>query len=410
MFIPQKNESLLMFGKWTTRIGNILFDYVNSMIIVKGSPAASFLLALYQSGETIISVIFNLVGGVIADGGSKKGILIVTDIISALICFVLSFSMFCELSAVSLILANILLAIIHSFNAPTYKSITRELVEKDRIELFFSISNGGNEVIMVVGPILCACLVDVVGTRGALLIDSITFLLSALSEIMLVPLKTHSSKKKLKSGMIRGIASGLRYLANEKRILMLVILSAMVNFFLAGYNLLLPFTDKMYNSVCDSFYSKALVAQAIGGILGSAFCASPKKKTDEQKLATFLGLTGAFLIFIPVSYSTKNIILCLVPFVGFNASLSVFNIKFMTYTQMCVDPKFAGRVFSIIFTIAVLFMPVGSLAFSFLCNSVEISNYYFVGGGIVLLTLFFNIIGYIVVGKGKLINEYSSRN
>ena len=59
----------------------------------------------------------------------------------------------------------------------------------------------------------------------------------------------------------------------------------------------------------------------------------------------------------------------------------------MSYVQIAVDENYLGRVFSIIFTVAVLFMPVGSFAFSLFINPSNVNSFYLVGGGIVGLAV-----------------------
>ena len=71
----RKNEALLWFGKWTSKLGNIVFDYANSVSIVGAFSRAPWVLALYQSSETVIQIVFNLIGGAKADSGSRKKIL-----------------------------------------------------------------------------------------------------------------------------------------------------------------------------------------------------------------------------------------------------------------------------------------------------------------------------------------------
>lgn len=92
-----KNEYLLWFGKWTSKLGNIVFDYANSVSIVGAFSHTPWVLALYQSSETVIQILFNLIGGAKADSGSRKKMLVITDLLSALICLAVSF--FCCLAA-----------------------------------------------------------------------------------------------------------------------------------------------------------------------------------------------------------------------------------------------------------------------------------------------------------------------
>ena len=70
----KKNEVLLWLGSWTSKFGNIVFDYANSVSIVSVFSGKPWVLALYQSSETIIQIVFNLIGGAKADKGSRKKI------------------------------------------------------------------------------------------------------------------------------------------------------------------------------------------------------------------------------------------------------------------------------------------------------------------------------------------------
>lgn len=389
----KRNEGLLIFGRWTSKIGDIVFDYVNSVVLVHAFTKSSWVLALYQSSQTIVQIIFNLIGGAIADGGKRKKILITTDLLSAIVCLVASFFVQSKLVAVALISANALLALIFAFSSPTFKAIVREMVSKERIVKYNSISNAGKELISMAGPIIGVALMSLVGARGSLIINAITFFISAISECLLVKLESEEKKEdgKEKKNIIKDIKEGLKYLYNEKPVFALLVLSALVNFFLAGYNLLLPYTDIMYEGVFEGFYAKAMAAEAIGAILGSLINSKiPSSFSNKySSLTIFLGLNGASLLLVPLVNIPRNQILCLLPIVLFGASLTIFNINLMSYVQVNVAEEFLGRVFSVIFTVAVMFMPLGSWFFSIFNFAENINSFAIVGAGIVVLSLIY---------------------
>ena len=101
-----KNEALLWFGGLTSKFGNIIFDYANSISIVGAFTSKPWILALYQSSETIIQIVFNLIGGAKADKGNRKRIVIITDLLSALICGSLSFFVDTGYMAQVMVIAN----------------------------------------------------------------------------------------------------------------------------------------------------------------------------------------------------------------------------------------------------------------------------------------------------------------
>ncbi len=385
----KRNEALLWFGSWTSKLGNIIFDYANSVSIVGAFTGKPWVLAVYQSSETIIQIMFNLIGGAKADKGNRKRIVVLTDLLSALICLALSFFVESNFMAEVMVLANALLALVYAFNSPTYKSLIRDVIETERIGFFNSISHAGAELIRVTGPIVGIGLVGAIGVRGALLFDAGTFALSAGAELLLTRTDGTTDGERKKQSVLSGIAEGFGYLFKEKKILYLVILSSLVNFFLAGYNLLLPYTNVMYAGVMENFYSRALAMEAVGGIVSSALCARVvnRFRDNVSALILFLFGTGFVLALEPVSAMTAVPLLCLLPFVLFGIALTAFNIQFMSYVQVAVDENYLGRVFSIIFTVAVLFMPLGSFLFSLFVDPKNVNSYYMVGGGIMLLSL-----------------------
>lgn len=77
------------------------------------------------------------------------------------------------------------------------------------------------------------------------------------------------------------------------------------------------------------------------------------------------------------------VISCFIQLVFDYVQLTVFS-----YIQKNVDNVFLGRVFGIIFTVAILFMPIGTMTFTFLLSPKNIFNFVIVGlsiGGISLL-------------------------
>ena len=384
----RKNEALLWFGRWTSKLGNIVFDYANSVNIVGAFTHAPWVLALYQSSETILQIVFNLIGGAKADSGSRKKILIVTDGLAAAICFAVSFFAQSDYMAEVVIAANALLAVVYAFNSPTYRSIIREMIDAERIGVYNSVGNGGGEIIKIAGPMAGMLLVRWIGVRGALLFDALTFLLSALAEALLTPLSESAKKTAEKKNIFRDIAEGFSYLFRERQLLFLIVLSALVNFFLAGFNLLCPYTDVMFASFGMEFYSKVLIMEAVGGVAGSFISSrlGSRVKENARLMILFLGAVGVSLSLEPFAALTGSAVACLVPFLLSAAALTVFNIQFMSYVQLRAEEAYLGRVFSIIFTVAVLFMAVGSFAFSFLLDTSSPAGFAVVGGGIVLLS------------------------
>lgn len=382
-----RNERILWAGKWTSKVGDIVFDYVNSVLIVHSFTANSWILAAYQSSQTIINVLFNLVGGAIADMSVRKKILVITDFLSGLICLVTSFFVASKNMAIALLIANALLAFIFSFSSPTFKSIVKEMVLKERIHVFNSVSNAGTEIITMLGPVIGLTLMGCIGARGALIVNAATFFSSGILEMFLSGINQEKKIISGKKNIVAGIIEGFRYLWTDKEILYLVVLSACVNFFLAGYNLMVPYSDILYEKKFHNFYSEIMIVEALGGIIGAFINARlPAKITSKySNMIILLCGTGGTLLLPALIGDMTNLVVCLLPFFAFGLLLTMYNINFMSYVQENVTEEYLGRVFSIIFTVAVIFMPFGSLFFTKLDIVKSVRGFSIPGTGIVVL-------------------------
>ena len=393
--VTKVNIFLLTFRSVASKLGNIIFDYINSIFIVGLSASSVKIMGLYQSSQSVINIFLNLVGGYFADMGNRKRILVTTDLMSACVCFIASFFLESEIALYIIVVVNIFLAVFSSFNSPAYRAFAKETLVQSYIGKYNSILTTFSELTRVVGPIIGMFLMNSFSVRLMCIFISLTFLVSALLQKktnVLYPNETKRPAGKLKD-VFRGIVEGVVYIRDYKQILYLLLLSTLVNFFLSGYNLLLPYTNDI--SVHADYYSKCMIAEAAGSIAAS-FITSKINFSDVKnnlRISIYLLLNGfSLILFYLMSQITNNLILNLIPISLFGFFLTFFNISFFTSIQLLVNSNFLGRVFSVIFTLAVILMPIGSIFFSFVFNVNDIRNFIFIGLGIVVLSISYNLL------------------
>ncbi|WP_223898773.1 MFS transporter [Lactobacillus huangpiensis] len=78
-------------------------------------------------------------GGVFADKKNRKKLLIYTDILSGIVTLIVYLN-YSSKKAWNLIVVNIILAILYSFNSPAYKAIIKDLLSKKNIYKYNSYS------------------------------------------------------------------------------------------------------------------------------------------------------------------------------------------------------------------------------------------------------------------------------
>ncbi|MCB2837201.1 MFS transporter [Streptococcus dysgalactiae subsp. dysgalactiae] len=392
MKMKNRNIKLILSSKSISEIGNVLFDFANNTFLAGINPTTFSLVAVYQASESMIGILFNLFGGVIADTFKRKKIIIGTNILCGIACVILSFIFKEKWLTYAVVLANVILAFMSAFSGPSYKAFTKEIVKKDSISQLNSLLETTSTVIKVTVPMVAIFLYNILGIHGVLLLDGFSFLIAASLIFFIVPINEEvvTKEKMTIGGVFSDLKIGFKYVYNHKPIFIIIILSALVNFLLAAYNLLLPYSNQMFGEISDRLYGTFLTAEAIGGFIGAILSGFVNKSLSSKRLMLLLACSGIMLMLSTPIYSIFHnvIVLALSPAL-FSLFLSIFNIQFFSIVQRDVDNEFLGRVFGIIFTVAILLMPVGTGFFSVVLNPNNTFNLFIIGGSITVLSLVF---------------------
>lgn len=369
------------------KIGNMLYDYGNSVWLASMGTIGQTVLGMYQISELVTSILVNPFGGVISDRFSRRRILMATDLVCGILCLAISFIRNDSWMIGALIGANIVQAIAFAFSRPANKAIITELVEKDELVLYNSRLELVLQVVSVSSPVLSFLVLQLASLRITLILDALSFFL-AFGLVALLPKKEEKTlgEKKLTFKVIfSDIKEGVHYIVKQKEIFFLLVMASSVNFFFAAFNYLLPFSNQLYG--VQGAYATILTMGAIGSIVGALLAS--KIKASMEMLLFLLALTGLGVMimgFTLPSYLTfSGNFIC-------ELFMTIFNIHFFTQVQIKVEGEYLGRVLSSIYTLAILFMPIATGLMTWL-PSVHLYSFLIIGLGVVALS--FLALGYV---------------
>ena len=369
------------------KIGNMLYDYGNSVWLASMGTIGQTVLGMYQISELVTSILVNPFGGVISDRFSRRKILMAADLVCGILCLAISFIRNDSWMIGALIVANIVQAIAFAFSRPANKAIITELVEKDELVLYNSRLELVMQVVSVSSPVLSFLVLQFASLRITLVLDALSFFL-AFGLVALLPKKEEKTlgEKKLTFKVIfSDIKEGVHYIVKQKEIFFLLVMASSVNFFFAAFNYLLPFSNQLYGS--EGAYATILTMGAIGSIVGALLAS--KIKASMEMLLFLLALTGLGVMimgFTLPSYLTfSGNFIC-------ELFMTMFNIHFFTQVQTKVEGEYLGRVLSSIYTLAILFMPIATGLMTWL-PSVHLYSFLIIGLGVVILS--FLALGYV---------------
>ena len=362
------------------RMGNMLYDYGNSVWLASMGTIGKTVLGIYQISELVTSILVNPFGGVISDRFSRRKILMTTDLVCGLLCLGISFIRNDRWMIAALIFANIVQAIAFAFSRTANKAIITEVVEKDEIVTYNAHLELVLQVIGVSSPVFSFLVLQFASLHVTLLLDALTFFIAFVLVAFLPKEEAKVQEKKQFTGkdIFSDIKDGLHYIWHQKEIFFLLFVASSVNFFFAAFEFLLPFSNRLYG--VKGAYATILTLGAIGSIIGALI--ANKFKSSMEMLLFLLILTGVgvFMMGLPLP-----------PLLSFSGNLvcelfmTIFNIHFFTQVQTKVEGDYLGRVLSTIFTLAILFMPIAKGLMTCL-PSVRVESFLLIGAGVILFS------------------------
>lgn len=160
------------------KMGNMLYDYGNSVWLASMGTIGQTVLGMYQISELVTSILVNPFGGVISDRFSRRKILMTADLVCGILCLAISFIRNDSWMIGALIVANIVQAIAFAFSRTANKAIITEVVEKDEIVIYNSRLELVLQVVGVSSPVLSFLVLQFASLHMTLLLDSLTFFIS----------------------------------------------------------------------------------------------------------------------------------------------------------------------------------------------------------------------------------------
>ena len=364
-----------------TKIGNMLYDYGNSVWLASMGTIGKTVLGIYQISELVTSILVNPFGGVISDRFSRRKILMTTDLVCGLLCLAISFIRNDRWMIAALIVANIVQAIAFGFSRPANKAIITEVVEKEEIVTYNAHLELVLQVVSVSSPVFSFLVLQFASLQATLLLDALTFFIAFVLVVFLPKevVKVQEKKQFTGKGIFSDIKEGLDYIWHQKDIFFLLLVASGVNFFFAAFEFLLPFSNRLYGG--KGAYATILTLGAIGSILGALVA---NKITSSMKILLFLLImagVGVFMMGLPLPtyLSFSGNLVC-------EFFVTIFDIHVFTQVQTKVEDDYLGRVLSTIYTLAVLFMPIAKGLMTWL-PSVRMESFLFIGAGVILFSL-----------------------
>lgn len=360
-------------------------------------------------------ILLSPIAGVVVDRINKKKIMIIADSVSeivALIIFILLITG--NLSIQYMYLSEFVLGAMDAFQVPAVQVATTMIVPKSYYKKASSLKSISGSTTKILAPIFAGGLMPLVGIKGIMIIDLVTFIIAFVSLLFFVNIpknKNDQGDASNKKTFYQEAKFGFKYIYQRKGLFWLLIFFICINLIASTtfYSILSPMimARSRNNEIALGAVQSAL---GLGGVVGGII--SVKIKGFNKKVYGILFSAGASFLLgdILISLGNNAMLWCTAAF------MTSFFIPFLmtnetSLWQSKVDPSVQGRVFSIKGAVQMASMPFGFVIGGVLADKVFepammneglLYNIFHTivgsgkGSGMALMFLFAGILGFIL--------------
>lgn len=343
--LAHRNYRLMWTGTLVSHTGDWMDQVALNWLVIStsGSP---FDLALVNLCRGLPILLFTLVGGAMADRFERRRLMMVTQSCAMALAFVLA-AMVLAGTVSLLLVAAVATArgIVVSFNLPARHSLVPALVPREDLANAVALNAMTQNVTKIVGPALAGLIIATLGTGACFLINGISFLavLWTLHAVR-VPETAPAAEEVLP--LRRSIAEGLRYVRDDRAVLLLVLVALVPTFFGQPYMTLLAVFAHSVHEVGPEGLGLLTSSAAAGAVAGGLLLAGRSRgAASGRAMLAYLGGFGAMLC----AFALNPVwLLAPVLLVGVGMMQIAYSATNNTILQMRVPDRMRGRVMSIL--------------------------------------------------------------
>ena len=358
---------------WTASVTSMLGEWFNTIalfLLIFKYTESEFLLGILFTIRMLCFALLQPISGLLADRINRKSIMIVSNLAQVVLALCFLFVNGPEDIWWMLWLSGLMM-LLHGAYVTAERAALPNIVSKENLSTANALDAASWSSALCIGAMLGGIVVDLYGTDAAFIIDSFTFLLSA---ILLAPIALPQSiSDEMKGPLLKtafsNIRNGVKRTLRESRLLRIV--SAKASWNVAGGGLAGVFLVVAGSNVdgfgiaigFGLFFFERGIGTGIGPIMARKFL------TNEEKWPLLIGqlvvLSGLFYFMVGLTLDINLWLTVLLIMLAHSASGANWVLSTIL-TQMWVEDEVRGRVFSIDMLIMSIAFSISSASAGFM--------------------------------------------
>lgn len=382
-----KNAVLLLNASLMSFIGNGMHFIAISWLIfniTKNPMDMGFLVACIS----IPGLITSPLAGAIVDKYDKKIIAVSADLLRFILVLLILLMMIFNFKDIYLLyVITILISICNNFFFPSISAILKQNFDQEEFLKLISLNSTILQIGTIIGTILAGAIISTFSIHWVFLIDSITYIISA---ILILKMKIHTVSKEKEdlnnTSLFIDVYDGVAYVIKNPLLLFFLFIGIIPNAIPHIINATLSIHTKEILSLGVKEYGYLDATYALGFIISGLILAFLKKKYTEIKLFKF-GILFLSIGILLLGYSQRlSLSLLSLLIIGSSILLTIPTRKSLLLKE--VDSKYVGRVESLNWLLFSSIAPLSALIVTFSLKYNTFFNVFFIIFIIIIISYF----------------------
>jgi len=337
------------YGGMMGQMAAMNMQMVTRSLLIYRLTSSATILGTMALAHAIPMTLLSLYGGVLADRLEKKHVLLVGQSVMAAAAMAVGFTLsigYLDADRAGswwiLIVASVIQGIVMGLMMPSRQAMIAEIVPTEQLMNAVALNTLGMNTLRLIAPALAGFLVDWYSFEAVYYTTAGMYLI-AVFFIAFLPLT--GTKSIQGQSIMADIKDSLRYVWNDRTILLVLLFTLFLVVLSRPYQFLLPIFTEDILDVGATGLGVLLSVSAIGAIIGSVVLAS----LPNKKRGIMLSVSGLIMGLTLISFSfseTWGLSLAMIAFIGFGDTGRVTMAN--TLIQYYVKPDYRGRVMSLL--------------------------------------------------------------
>ncbi|UOB20085.1 MFS transporter [Macrococcus armenti] len=375
-------------------LGVSIYSFGISFFILSTTGSAklfSFNLAIGVIGRIMATP----VSGYLADHYNRKKVLVYAIFAEALVVsLLLLYIHFLGFHIIALYITTFLVSYISSVSSPSMLSAMPNIVHEDHLQKTMGYNSTATSLSMLLGPVAGGLMYAIVSKEVFILCFITAYIIAG---IMMMSLnfnlfkKAESTVQNNSENVMQSFKFGIRYIWHHPILRTLIILFMSLNFFMSCVNIGMSKIIIGHYKASSQMMGILEASFSVGILVGGLIIGSQKKFQSPfpiLKGGLIVNSVCIMIISIPLFIFDKLwVVYYTFMIIGFIVGISgqYVNTPVMLYFQESIEENVRGRIFSVIFLISQLLMPISYVIFGIIFDFGYYAITFFVCGAISLL-------------------------